>query len=39
MADGILGLGSAGSASLNQELIDKLKKQKENQLLNLLKMI
>lgn len=25
MADGILGLGSAGSASLNQELIDKLK--------------
>lgn len=25
MADGILGLGSAGSASLNQDLIDKLK--------------
>jgi len=25
MADGILGLGSSGSASLNQELIDKLK--------------
>lgn len=37
MAEGILGLGSGQASALNSDLIEKLKQQKENLLLSLMK--